>query len=146
MDGSEHGKKSEAGYQKLEIYQISHSLAVRIHKMSLSLPHFEMYETGSQIRRSAKSVFSNIVEGYISRKYKNEFVRYLYRAYVSGEETVEHLNILFETGSMQDKGLYDDLLDLYSKLNAKLFRFIQSVEEKHETPLYVKESHVEYQP
>lgn len=143
MESNEHGKKSEAGYQRLEIYQLAHSLAVRIHKMSLLLPHYEIHETGSQIRRSAKSVSANIVEGYILRKYKNEFIRYLYRAYASGEETVEHLNILFETGSMQDKGLFGDLLELYSKLNAKLFRFIQSVEEKHETPLYVKEDSAE---
>ena len=144
MDGREQGKRSEAGYQKLEIYQISHSLAVRIHKMSLSLPHFEMHETGSQIRRSAKSVSANIVEGYILRKYKNEFVHYLYRAYASCEETVEHLNMLFDTGSMQDRGLFDDLLELYRTLNAKLFRFIQSVEARHETPLYVKEDNVDY--
>lgn len=37
-------------YKDLEIYKISHKLAVEVHKMSLDLPEFEielLYETGS---------------------------------------------------------------------------------------------------
>jgi len=50
-------------YKDLEIYKLSHSLAVGVHKMTLKeLPKFEMYEEGSQIRRSSKSIVSNIVE------------------------------------------------------------------------------------
>ena len=45
--------------------------------MSLDLPKFEMFEEGSQIRRSSKSVRSNIVEGYGKRHYKNDFIRFL---------------------------------------------------------------------
>ena len=48
------------GYKKLKIWQLSHELGVRIHQMSLTLPKFEMFEEGSQIRRSSKSVSSNI--------------------------------------------------------------------------------------
>ena len=51
-------------YKKLNIWQLSRSLVIDIHKMSLALPAFEKYEEGSQIRRSSKSVKSNIVEGY----------------------------------------------------------------------------------
>lgn len=79
------------GYKKLEIYQMAHSLAVRIHRLTLSLPAFERYEEGSQIRRSAKSVAANIVEGYALRKYKNEFIHFLFRSYASAGETIEHL-------------------------------------------------------
>ena len=52
------------GYQDLEIYQQSKRLAVEIHKISLQLPKFELYEEGSQIRRSSKAVASAIVKGY----------------------------------------------------------------------------------
>ena len=41
-------------YRDLEIYQLAHKLAIKIHR-------FETYEEGSQIRRSAKGVSSNIV-------------------------------------------------------------------------------------
>lgn len=62
----------EAGYKKLEVYKLAHVLAVKVHKMTLTLPKFEMYEEGSQVRRSSKSVSSQIVEGFALRKYKAE--------------------------------------------------------------------------
>jgi four helix bundle protein len=51
-------------YKNLEIWQLARELVIEIHKMTLTLPKFEMYEEGSQIRRSSKSVKSTIVEGY----------------------------------------------------------------------------------
>ncbi len=37
-------------YKKLEIWQLAREVLIEIHKMSLTLPKFEMYEEGSQIR------------------------------------------------------------------------------------------------
>ncbi len=48
-------------------------VVVDIHKMTLTkLPAFELYEEGSQIRRSIKSVKSNIAEGYGRRRYGHQ--------------------------------------------------------------------------
>jgi four helix bundle protein len=57
-------------YTDLEIYQTSMSLFFTVHPASLLLPKYELYELGSQIRRSADSVVSNIVEGYGRKRYK----------------------------------------------------------------------------
>lgn len=51
-------------HEDLDIYTISLALFYEIHPASLLLPKHELYELGSQIRRSADSVNSNIVEGY----------------------------------------------------------------------------------
>lgn len=51
-------------YKDLKIWKLANEVSIEIHKMTLSLPDFEKYEIGSQIRRSSKSVKSNIVEGY----------------------------------------------------------------------------------
>ena len=67
----------KTSYRDLEIYQLSHEVAVNIHKFSLNLPKYELYETGSQLRRSSKSVSANIVEGYGRRRYKSEFISLL---------------------------------------------------------------------
>ncbi len=103
-----------------------------------------MFEEGSQIRRSSKSVPSNIVEGYVLRKYKAEYLHYLYRAQASSEETVEHLRLVFESGSFKDEKLYAELLESYNQLNSMLFKFIKSVEERHEKPLYLSEDAANY--
>lgn len=132
------GGRMPSGYHKLEIYKTAHSLALRVHAMTLELPPFERFEEGSQIRRSAKSVSTNIVEGYALRKYKKEYLRFLHRAYGSSEETLEHLRFLFETRSLAREDLYKDLSNEYLRLNAMIFGFISSVELVHELPLYVE--------
>ena len=83
-------------YKNQEIWQLAREQSNKIHAMSLKLPKFEMYETGSQIRRSAKSVRSNIVEGYGRRRYKQEYIRFLVFALASNDETHDHLDSLFE--------------------------------------------------
>jgi four helix bundle protein len=128
----------DSGYRKLEIYNLSHSLAVKVHKMSLTLPKIEIYEEGSQIRRSAKSVSSNIVEGYALRKYKNEYLHYLYRAYGSSEETVEHLHFLYESRSLTDEKLFNELVGEFKKLNGMLFKYNQFVEKSFQKPAFLK--------
>lgn len=135
---------SEQGYRGLEIYQRSHRLAVEIHRMTLALPKFEMYEEGSQVRRSAKSVAAQIVEGYCLRKNKNEFIQYLNRAYASAHETVEHLDILAQTGSITSEMDYKELRSEYDTLCKMIFRFMQGVIEGHEKPGFVREDESHY--
>ena len=117
-------------YRDLEIYQLSHRLAVEIHKVSLNLPRFELYEEGSQIRKSSKGVPSTIVEGFGRRRYKNDFIRFLVYSHSSCDETIEHLQLLFDTESL-DKDIFDHYFDEYTNLSKKIYRFIQSVEEGH---------------
>ena len=65
---------NKQSYKDLEIFKLSKQLAVRTHEFTINeLPKFEMYEEGSQIRRSSKSIVANIVEGFGRRVYKNEF-------------------------------------------------------------------------
>ena len=122
----------EMSYRKLEIWQLARELTVGVHKMTIEkLPKFELFEQGSQIRRSMKSVKSNIVEGYGRRRYKQEFIKFLTYAHASCDETIDHLESLFETGSLSDKALYHDLRQRLDELGGKLNRFIQGVESSH---------------
>jgi four helix bundle protein len=121
-------------YKKLAIWQHSRLLVIDIHKMTLNqLPKFELYEEGSQIRRSIKSVKSNIVEGYGRRRYKPEYIRFLTYSLASCDETTDHLETLYETKSLQDEALYQDLHGRLQTLGKKINLFIQSVEKSHRT-------------
>ena len=133
------------GYKKLEIYKRAHRLAVEVHATALRLPKFEMFEEGSQVRRSSKSVSSQIVEGYSLRKNKKEFLQYLSRAYASATETKEHLELLFETKSLNDEALFNKFVEEYELLCAKIFRFIKAVMEEHEKPYYLQEENAVYE-
>lgn len=128
------------GHKGLQIYREAHTIAVRIHNLTLTLPSLERYEEGSQIRRSSKSTSANIVEGYALRKYKNEFVHYLFRAYGSCEETLEHLELLFDTASLKDKILFHELQDSLNNLCGKILRYIQSVDQDFTIPHFMNSS------
>ena len=117
-------------YKKLEIWQLSREVVIDIHKMTLTnLPKFEMYEEGGQIRRSSKSVKSTVVEGYGRRRYQQEYIRFLTYAIASNDETLDHLETLFETSSLKEKPLYNDLHGRIETLGKKLNRFIQTIEK-----------------
>jgi four helix bundle protein len=118
-------------YKDLDIYKLSHKLAVEIHKMTLKLPKFELYEEGAQIRRSSKSISTNIVEGFGRRRYKQEFIQYLIYSLASCDETKEHLQYLYDTGSLKDKEQFNYFMTGYDELGAKLSKFISAVEKGH---------------
>ena len=116
-------------YRDLDIYKDSKKLAIEIHLVSLNLPKFELYEEGSQIRRSSKSIASHIVEGYGRRRYKADFIKYLIFAQSECDETITHLDFLFETGSYKDEEKYNRLRSGYDTLSKKINKFIQWAEE-----------------
>ncbi len=107
-------------YRELDIYQESRRLANKIHQMSLKLPKFELYEEGSQVRRSAKAVTTMIVEGYGRRRYKADFIKHLVYAHTECDETMVHLNFLFDTGSLTDVSIHKEFVSCYEVLSRKI--------------------------
>lgn len=121
-------------YRKLEIWQLAREVSIEVHEMSLKLPKMELYEVGSQIRRSSKSVRSAIVEGYGRRMYKADYIKFLVSGLVSNDETIDHLETLWETQSLTDKEVFDKLHSKIDLLGKKLNRFISSVQDGHQSP------------
>ena len=115
-------------FRELNVYKESKRLAVEIHKLSMSLPKHELFEEGSQIRRSSKAITAAIVEGYGRRRYKADFIRFLIYAQSECDETIVHLDFLFETRSFKDVEKYKVLHDGYDWLSKQVNKFIQWVE------------------
>ena len=116
-------------YKDLEIYKLSYELALKVHKLTISLPKFEIYEEGSQIRRSSKSITSNIVEGYGRRRYKADFIKFLIYSHSSCDETILHLNFIKDTHKNLILNI-DDLINEYNLIGSKINAFIQYVEKE----------------
>jgi four helix bundle protein len=116
----------KTSYRDLEIYQLAHELAVAIHKLSLSLPKYELYETGSQLRRSSKSISANIVEGFGRRKYIADYLRFLIYAQASCDETIEWISYILDC-HQDGKESAEGILDELNKLGKKINRFIEAV-------------------
>lgn len=119
-------------YKDLDIWKLARALVVDIHAMTMNdLPKFELYETGSQIRRSSVSVKANVVEGFGRRRYKLDFIHFLIIAHSSNDETIDHLETLYETGSLKSKDKFDDLHSRLDTLGKMLNTFIRAVSKIH---------------
>lgn len=128
-------KEKPKSYRDLEIWKMAHELAVAVHKMTLEkLPKFEMYEEGNQVRRLSKSISSNIAEGFGRKRYKNEYIKFLTYALASCDETHEHLELLFETGSLTDTRLFKNLFERYDILGRKINKFLQKIIYDYQPP------------
>ncbi len=114
-------------YKDLDVYKIAYKLAIDVHKMTMTLPKYEMYEQGSQVRRSSKSIKDNIAEGFGRRRYKDEFVRFLIFAHASCDEAISQLTMINQL-YFENNGL-TGLLEEYELLGGKINKFIQYVEE-----------------
>ena len=63
----------DKGYEDLEVYRRAFAMLKPVHELALSLPDYEKYDLASQMRRAAKSVPTNIAEGYARRRSPKEF-------------------------------------------------------------------------
>jgi four helix bundle protein len=116
-----------ASYEDLELYKLAKQMTVEIHQVTLDeLPKFEMYEQGSQIRRSSKSAVANLVEGYGRRRYKAEYIKFLTYALASCDETKAHLELLHETNSLSPNR-FEYFYTNYRKIGAMLYNLRQSI-------------------
>jgi len=69
-----------------------------------------------------------IVEGYGRRRYKADFVKYLIFSQSECDETIVHLDFLFETNSLSNAELYNKLRSDYDLLSKRINKYTQWVE------------------
>ena len=74
-------------FRDLIVYQKAYKLAMEIFEISKSFPRDEIYSLSDQIRRSSRSVTSNIAEAWAKRRYVKSFVSKLTDSFSEELET-----------------------------------------------------------
>ena len=74
-------------YKTLLAYQKAFALAMKVFTITKRFPKEELFGLTGQIRRSSRSVCSNMAEGYRKRKYEAHFVNKLTEADAENSET-----------------------------------------------------------
>jgi four helix bundle protein len=72
-------------FQDLVVWQKSHALTLRIYRLTVTFPKYELYGLASQMRRAAVSVPANIAEGF-SKRGRSDKARFMNTAQASLEE------------------------------------------------------------
>jgi len=117
-------------YKNMEIFQLSYTLALDIHKLLEKFPSKENDNIASQMRRAATSIPLNIAEGSV-KKSPREFLNFLSHAYGSAKELDVLLSMSKDLGYIT-KTQYESIFGKLDELMAKLFGFMENVEEKFE--------------
>ena len=76
--------------EDLEVYKKLFQLAVEVHELSLSFPRHELYELGSQLRRSSNACPALLAEGF-GNKHTNIYTEAISRSQGELRETTHHI-------------------------------------------------------
>lgn len=119
-------KKEIKSFEDLDVYQKLVQLHLEVHELTLTFPKFELYELGSQLRRSSNSGPANLAEGW-NNKHINIYLEGINRALGELRETKHHISMAFNKKYLS-KERYDDLTTRYDECGKMLRGLEQSLE------------------
>ena len=90
-------------YKDLLAYKKGYELAMKIFQLTKRFPSEERYSLTDQIRRSSRSVCTNIAEGYRRRRYKDYFISKLNDAETENTETQVWLDFCLDCGYISEE-------------------------------------------
>ena len=106
-------------YKDLRVYQNAMNAAMRIFELTKLFPAEEKYSMVDQMRRSSRSVCTNIGEAWRKRRYEAHFVSKLSDSEGEAEETRIWLEIAWRCCYIKETER-DELDDAYDKILGQL--------------------------
>ncbi len=106
-------------YRDLDVFRESYAAALDVSRIWKRLPPAEQYELARQLRRAARSIPANIVEGWGKRASTPEFKRYLQIAIGSCDETRMWLDLSKDEGYIPE-GEVKEIKERYNRIGAML--------------------------
>ena len=113
------------GFRDLIVYQKSYKLAMEIFEITKEFPKEEKYSLVDQIRRSSRSIPSNIAEAWVKRKYPKSFVSKLLDSLAEQSETEVWIDMSKDCKYI-DEQLHNTLLERYQEVAKMLSSMINS--------------------
>ena len=124
----ETARKAIRHFRDLEGYQNALAAGLQIYDLSKRFPSEERYALTDQIRRSSRSVCTNLAEAWRKRRYEAAFIAKLSDAEGEAAETQVHLEFALQHRSVsRDEFLTGD--DAYEKICAQIVRMIDEPEK-----------------
>lgn len=116
------------GYKELKVYQKAYKAAMDIYCESKKVPKEEMYSLTDQIRRSSRSVCTNIGEGYRKRIYPKHFTSKMSDSDGECTETMIHLDFAKDCGYISSEK-HSELTDEYLQIGKMLGSMMSNPEK-----------------
>ena len=113
------------GYRNLEVYKLFYKIAIEIFEETKKFPKEEKYSLTDQIRRSSRSVPTNIAEAWGKRMYRNDFVHKLSNSYAEANETQTWLDFSLAHGYIK-KERHEYFIENYDHICRMLFNMMKN--------------------
>jgi four helix bundle protein len=110
-------RKPAQRFEDLMVWQKSHSLTLRVYKLTTTFPKHEMFGLSSQMRRAAVSVPANIAEGF-SKRGRADKARFMNTAQASLEELRYHFILAKDLTYLKQDEQWNDLDEVSRLLGA----------------------------
>lgn len=107
------------GYRDLKVFELSYVLAMDIFELTKNFPREEKYSLVDQIRRSSRSVPSNIAEAWKKRRYQKMFISKIIDSAGEAGETEVWLRFAKDSGYLFTQD-FDRLINGYDEVNRML--------------------------
>ncbi|ODS33496.1 MAG: S23 ribosomal protein [Candidatus Scalindua rubra] len=111
-------------------YRIARNLAGEVDSLFLQAPNLYASQQGRAIRKSAYSVFDEIMEAYSFRKKQDIALHYLSQAYNASVNTVNHLLQEKSLERLRQRDTFKNLIRKYSEFQKMVFNFVKSIDEE----------------
>jgi four helix bundle protein len=118
-------------FEDLKVWQLAHELSLDVAKLMKSFPKDEKYDLGGQMRRSARSIPSDISEGFGGFHF-NDKLTFYERCRASLGELRNHFQEALGNGYMERK-VYDDFLKKMSEIGYLLNRMMKNVRKARDS-------------
>jgi four helix bundle protein len=115
-------------HKELNVFKASFDLALQIHNLTKEFPLEEKYSLTDQVRRSSRSVATNIAEAFRKRRYPKSFIAKLSDSEGEEAETQVWLSFAQSFGYL-DEGIILDLDKKYEQIERQIITMIQSPEK-----------------
>ena len=112
-------------FRDLIVYQKAYKLAMMILEFTKSFPKEEKYSLTDQIRRSSRSVTSNIAEAWAKRRYERVFINKLTDSLGEKNETEVWLDYSKDCKYIQIK-THTELTEEYKEVGKMLISMINN--------------------
>ncbi len=116
------------GFKDLIVYKKAFSLSMEVFQLTKTFPKNEDYSLTSQIRRSSRSVCSNIAEGYRKRQYQAHFVSKISDADMENSETQVWIDFVLHCEYINEQ-TNNDLLNKSKEIGKLLNHRIENPEK-----------------
>jgi four helix bundle protein len=116
-------EKMIRNHEELDFYKLAFSSAMKVFQLTKAFPKTETFSLTDQVRRSSRSVCTNLTEAWRKRRYEASFLNRLNDAEAEAAETQTWIRFAVCCGYVKED-VGNDMCESYNRILGKIVNMI----------------------